>query len=1334
MLVAMLFSVSYVYADDWSVTINGVKHERSKPFNLDSLSSPTRADSIAFFKSDSGFVVDSVNRTLELYTAFGSKVGAFADRLDIKLAGATNDVINKIVVYGTVGDSVRISSDFPLTISGAAGNALKAGTGIAAKAAISAAGLTIAGGLELTAYGDTAISARAGALSITTTGSVKAQRASGVTKKNYGLVGKTVTIPLGITAEASSIYTTDGDITLAGNVSNVDSIRILGTTGGNVNISGTVRLTDTSGIIVSNGDILYSNTSSVSQRIRTIKAENGDVTISSPLSGVDSIVAVGTGKKATISAAVNKVKGIRATELVTSAALTVDSIKNTGAITFGGITSAGRINSTGDIKINAQTTARHGIVTTGDLTATAAVISLGNTDSVPPQLDSIGIRANKITVTGTGVVRALGKVAGIRATGDISIAGSVLHSDTVESLTGKIEITSTRIDTVNAIRALTAKDVSIKSPLLKDSGAIISSAGGNILIEASTGTVRAQSITTTGNVNINSAVALRDSVHGNVVTLAGNVSAIRAAGTTRPSGKLATVKARTITASSGTFTRINFWIPEGSGALSLDGTTLIGTDSVIHSGSGSVTVSAAIAGNDSVTQIRSTGGNITLSTSGKVAKIYSGSKLIISEGANITNTTDLAVADELSILGTFSPYSKTDIKGTVTLPSSGTLSFSTTPKAGQLKAATITLEGKVNNIVDSILTTNGDLTIKTAIAVDSVIKSSGNILVDGSAARVTLKGAHDVPPIAANTLSISNSGSVVTNSKDTIGDIAKNTKLEVTTYGSLTRLDGAEIREWSTDEDAPAGIPVIQAIDGSATLHLLGYPRVKSAEAVFAADELTLTIAADSVLSHRDVMVWLNYLNDTYAYNFVPQESDTVAGINDVLVLKVPASALEKDGNGNGRIAITTDRGISYILTANPKPSANTNRDGDDIGNPAEEDWADDNNWPTEVDDRFSTAVYSNETITVTFVFAKTASKNETIVFGPKAPTGGTPDIIDYLTASTDILPAGSNKVTVIFSFKNEVNKGLRRAILTRAGVGGEYGTPITASIKDDADNLFGKASSMPVTLFDAVTVSTTSAAPTIGYEGTFDLGIEGGTGYEQVRVKDANGDVVIAWTPAYSFTESLTPARLAKIFEAGATLEVKAPNTGNVITIANISGPNTISGGGGGNSSPDANHRIRLEYAPELQTPTGVYPSTNQSFTFKVSRPEGELNDLVVTVVGVSETGDYFTSSAIATPVENVEHDGWSVLVTNITTDIRITISFRASTGINSIVSTSVWSSGNSITISSASRGIAKVYSLIGTLVSEFTYNEGSTSIALPVGTYVVILSDGTRTKLVIR
>jgi WD40 repeat protein len=90
---------------------------------------------------------------------------------------------------------------------------------------------------------------------------------------------------------------------------------------------------------------------------------------------------------------------------------------------------------------------------------------------------------------------------------------------------------------------------------------------------------------------------------------------------------------------------------------------------------------------------------------------------------------------------------------------------------------------------------------------------------------------------------------------------------------------------------------------------------------------------------------------------------------------------------------------------------------------------------------------------------------------------------------------------------------------------------------------------------------------------------------------------------------------------------------------------------------------------------------------------------------------------------------------VSDITTDIKITgITLRAATGTESIVSTSVWSSSRQLTITAAANGIAKIYSLRGGLVSEFSYGVGSTSITLPVGLYIVTLSDGSITKVIIK
>jgi hypothetical protein len=1128
------------------------------------------------------------------------------------------------------------------------------------------------------------------------------------------------------TAKIDSVKTISGTTLSLGAVV-ADSISATGS----ISIGGTTRariITSPAGPITING-LTTARSSTPATKPEGIVSTSGDITISG--SGVD-------------TAAV-----IYGRTITTSAYVRADSVYATNTLSIGGTTQArlleaavGPLGITGTTNV-IGTSGRSGIRTPGAITLDANSVTVkSTTDTAAIIGGSVSILKGLVTTEAKKLSLAgllpPDSTIGILSTGAITVATGARVSGHGVVGTGGSTITWNGIaDTLNIIETIGTGSITIGSTAKlnyrsDDSlGVNLVTNSGRIELLNTTAAIVRGIYSNTGAIVIDGAVTASDSIAtGGALSISKNVTVTGNAGT-----KESAIHARTIDITGGAITANSKGTAQyglyADGNISISSpATIVSVDS-IHSANGGITLSNTIGSQDTtITGLVAKNGTITISSSGGgLVGDVTGGNVVIS-GNIKADTVVVPENNSLSISGTLASTKSVHLGGALNVLFGGKLNLLDSTK---LVASSINLAGAVTGAAaDSVYTEGrGDITITGGSITAGKIGTTGTLTVSAGG-QLTLNPAGTDQPTAGQLITPKNGlyitgGSVVRTYSTGRGvDVDSTATVSVKNFGQLIRDDGTPIFMGESK--------LLSDVDGSAVVRLQpGYPRLTpgTTPAVsFANNAITISLLTDSVSYGNIIGAWIN--TDaagftSYGGQYYPNDTSSIPATKHLgEQSSVTATPAELYGN---EIAITTERGVLHISFTNPRPDATTDRDGAIIGQPASASWAESNSWPTEVDVEFSTAVYSNETITVKFTFAKNATKNETILFRPTSSNKSA--IMDFLTPSTDILEAGKKEVTVVFTFKKEVNNELRRAILTRTSKIGAQ--EIIASIKDDANGEFGTATSASIDLYDAVTVSPTYVASTIGYEGTVDLGIAGGTGAEQVRVLDANGDVVVAWTPASTFTADLTPARLAKIFEAGATLQVKAPNTFDRITITNIAGPNTI-GSGGGNSTPDATHRIRLEYDAQLQTPTGVYPSTNQSFTFKVARPEGELNDLVVTVEGISETGTYFTSTAIPTLYENANNDGWSVSVTNITTDIRITISFRASTGVNNIVSTSVWSVGKSITISSASRGVAKVYSLVGTLVSEFTYNEGTTSIALPVGTYVVVLSDGTRSKLVIR
>jgi hypothetical protein len=1260
---------------------------------------------------------------------------------------AKSSIVGSTVTTGALSTLESVSGD-SVNIVAAGAVDLSAGTVTQLGVVTSGGNIILGGGVEPTANGGGSLT--------TTNGAITYGAKAG--KKIAGLAATgDITINTNIASLVDSIKTVNGAVLISARLDSVSKIY------GKTVTSGDQISVKADSIFASGALILGGTTTS-----RIITSTNGPITLNGATKaiGTGGGIITGTGNTGiiTINSRVDTATVIYGKTITSADGIGVkaDSIAATGAISIGGTTvsrvitsPAGPIDIIGNTTIVKATTGNANyILSNGEINLRASAVTVNPVDTAGIIGGTVNIKSGRVTInaqelsltTSPNVIDPADSKVGILASGPITVDdGATLIGGGVVGLGSSSILWNGTADTVNLISTLGTGSITIGSTGRLRSGNedsvdvnIVSNSGKIELLN--TNTVNVASIkSTTGDIIIDGAVIASDSIAtGGALSISKNVTVTRNRNLTTGT-KESAIHGKTIDITGGTI-KATSAAQNGlyaTGNITVSSPAILSEVDSITSVDGDITLSNKISTGNTIKGLVALNGTITVNSDGGGGiGVVSGGDVTIASGANVVADTVIQKENDatLSIAGTLKVGNINLEKGELEVLSGGTLNLS---KDSIIKATSIYLAGTVTGQnPDTVVSTDGEITITNGAHLQAGKIKSATRLTVSAGGKLTLKVEDEKAPQASaegpafvtapDGLYITGKGSTVTTAgTGEILDVAANTAVSVKSFGTLIRSDKSASR---------IGTVTLSDVDGSATVQLRpGYPRITAGTTpgvTFANNAITITLVTDSVTFSNDVSIWLDTESDTYQRfrgAFSPEDTTTVAAnkyTTELSSLSVSPALLTTNN-----LSIVTERGVWHFTIDNPSPSGTTNRDDGNIYQPTTGTWAADNNWDPALDYDFRTAAYSNETITVEFTFAKNASKNETIEFNDKTSTKD--GIMDFLNPSTDILEAGKNKVEVVFTFKKEANEELRRAILTRASKIGAQ--PIKASIKGDENGEFGTATSDSIDLYDAVTLSTTFVAGTIGYGGTVELGIKGGTGAELVRVKDANGEVVVDWTPASTFTEDLTPARLAKIFEAGATLEVKAPNTGNTIT-QTISGPNTISGGNGGGSSPDANHRIRLEYAPELQTPTGVYPSTNQSFTFKVARPEGELNDLVVTVVGVSETGDYFTSSAIATPVENLEHDGWSVLVTNITTDIRITISFRASTGVNSIVSTSVWSSGNSITISSSSRGIARVYSLVGTLVSEFTYNEGTTSIALPVGTYVVVLSDGTRTKLVIR
>jgi hypothetical protein len=1280
--------------------------------------------------TDSGFVFTPPS-TVTLYESFftvGDSATSSGDKSRGKLEA---DNGTALIVNIASGNSVRLNGALKtatgaLTIQGSGTLQIDSAGQTAAGIESTSGAITISGSVNVTvtaAEGQDAIkTGGSGAISITTGGTVKANADSAA----WSLNGTSVTVNAGNfeTAKGGGIKSSTGAIDIGGKVSYVDSII---STSGNITIAGTVTTADSTHIDAGTGDVSYTN--STVGRIRAIKGKKVSI-----YSGVRADTISGTSDVVINASTSVQSRYIKGEKVTSTAAVYVDSIVATGGdISLSGSVTknaggVGKIEATaGDISINGAVGDSIQIiasdtknVTINDNARVNAFVTAGDTS----------IRAKDITINGR--LYASGHVV---AKGDITGgANSFISADTISAVeTGKKISIAGRIDTVKALITSTGA-ITINGPVYAnaDTSTTITSTNGAITIKGSTSNtpIWVGQIKTGGAISIESAnVVAKDSIYTtSSLTVKSSVNALNG------------LEGNANVSISGGAIKVKHGI-RSNNAISVSGpATLAEVDTIISK-------------NGDVTFTKVTGGKA-------VGLITGGNRVTIDEESSITISDSISATGTLTIAGTLTIGGHTGgadgdeaveliTVGELILPTTGTLRLLSGDTV-DIVGRSVTLEGSISGQAGVVAARNGDLSITGISLKADSISASSRINVSGSGATVTLgASAASKPAIRASEITVTNSATVTTKGSGSTEDIAGNTVIVVNRRGTLARENGTGIKEGT-------GARLSNSTDGSANIILWNdYPRILDVTAEYVVAGVNISVTADSITTagnNTRKEVWLNSLSnfEGFNYDFYHEEtallSRATTGPHDIMSTIVPINPTLL--GTEGWISVVTSRGVARAQLSNVA-RAEILRNDKAVKQTPSTAWLEDN--PTFSNNVGDNIVYSDETIKVTFYFGKAATKNETLIMGStfnkQTLTGVDATPVENLfkslfTYDTDILPAGESDVTVTFNFRNKVNEEL----LKKGNDGYPLGVPGTfsATVKnaaanpqdeDKSDYTFGVARSAVVRLYDVATPNASFVPPSVGSTGSVDLGFSGGTYGLFYRLPGKTD-----WHRWYATDEDWDPkyvisaADVEAIFADGAKIEYKDANTGG--TILTILGPNA-GGSTGGNTDPSVSHSIVLSTSPYLITTPGLYPSRDQTFAFDISLPEGtdaDNTEVILTIISV--VNGLESAPAEVRPKVTSNLDGTlKIHVSDIITDIKITaITLRAATGTEPIVSTSVWSSGSQLTITSPLSGIAKIYSLRGSLVSEFTYGEGSTSITLPVGLYVVTLSDGTTTKVLIK
>jgi hypothetical protein len=1260
--------------------------------------------------------------TLNILRAdFGDTTGLNGKRLIF----ATNN-LNIVVltnVNATVKDSIYAGG--ALTITGGTRSSLRIDstrTSVGTEKShlnISGASVSIGGDVSVTVQtskGDTALQARSGALSISTSGTVTAlsdtagfsiyaegpitvANTSGLTAPHHVKSGGAITFNPGIVSAIDSV-TANGAILVANaNITHGNPQRDHGSD---------------SAVWKAGGTITYTNVNPSAQKPRFHLLSGTSVTLNSGIEG-DTVRA---SEPLIIASSGNRIHVIKGEKNITSNAgssLRTDSIiSTTGIITLNGSTNGRLSEKVGQIRAEAQDIIINGAV--GDSISIYAKgdIAINTSVNALVRADSVGIRSVEKTVKiNSG---RTGTPGDIEAAKEILIAqGAYVSADTIRSTGEKIELFGVA-DTVAAL-ITSNKPITIKGNVNanKPARAIIKPGTSTVEIGQAEGdpiTVNA-GIVNAGSVTIKNTNYLgADSLYAsNSLTIAEDVKSV----TVERNG----IKSNTVTISGGNISVTNGIKSVASGPITIESPAVLSAVDSIVSAGGNILLSN-ITRSNAVGVITSTGGRITLN-----------------EGTTITVSDSIATDNTLEILGSLTVGGQpTDGQGAVAGAKAELITGGLLEVPGSLKllagdtvdiiANSISLTGSVSGQAGLVHARNTALEIQTSLRADS-IKAKNSIHIYGEDVKVSLDststkyGLRAAVVISTPQLYIYNGASVTTKNDGGRFDLDSATVVNIDHYGKLTRANGSAVVD--------SAYSTLYA-DGSATIRFANdYPRILSVATVYNGPELTVTVTADSVTipAAGTFELYFNQIdpvNGNYAHETRSLTKDipavvTRAGEHTYITWTGPSTALGSDGF----VSVVTKRGVAIAQAQDLVRAtlARTLQGGEpgELARPAPssvKEWSEPSN--------ASNYIYTDETLTVTFTFARAAERDEELVFDGLATSSTKEGSTPYLKANTNILPAGSREVEVEFTAKSI-------SIIPKTKPEGVPGV-ISASIKseDGADvSSYGVPTTSSLRLFNVAQAKASFTPSSPGYSAKVELRPDGGSEYLRYRIR-GNGDT---WKLVSD--QSFTEKELSDVFKVGSVIELKDANTGD--QILEIFGPNQEAGSNP-STPPVTTQQVILVANEALITEPGLHTAKNQSFTFDVLVPTGFKVDLKIEEINRKNDQEWEvigTSSATFDWVDNVDVLGSKrVLVSGITTSVRITVSVEIDLGVGAVETSSVWSSGNQLTIVSPVIGVAKIFSLGGTLVSEFTYNEGSTSIALPVGIYVVKLSTGVTYKVVIQ
>jgi hypothetical protein len=261
------------------------------------------------------------------------------------------------------------------------------------------------------------------------------------------------------------------------------------------------------------------------------------------------------------------------------------------------------------------------------------------------------------------------------------------------------------------------------------------------------------------------------------------------------------------------------------------------------------------------------------------------------------------------------------------------------------------------------------------------------------------------------------------------------------------------------------------------------------------------------------------------------------------------------------------------------------------------------------------------------------------------------------------------------------------------------------------------ESSSMELSLYDHFSYLLEYASPGINYGGYLRLNLTGGSPALQMNI---NGRGWVSAYPDGDYVErAYSGSELSDLSQVGSVIYLKDVNTGSSLTVIPVTSSSTP-------PIPPLYRTVTLHIPSGIavESPSSSLVIHRGEYSFKLARPSDGVDSLLISL---SNSG----ISVDLVPVITLVADTYHIMLSPVTSNLDVYISFLTSTGNASISPHSVTVSltGDLLSVLSPYKESLTLYSLRGSLLSHTSKEQGSTTINighLPKGVLIVRGSSG--------